>query len=132
MVGIDVTTILFLLHDDVTVQGRQRRLRLRDDADIMMTMLLLLLLLALPNYNYIAIHVLTSGSADVIVAMFLLPDSRVLKKVPIKILPSECTWVRGFECTPMYATPRSFIDAGVHGCMYTQSLLPTYTLTVKF
>ena len=48
MVGIDVTTILFLLHDDVTVQGRQRRLRLRDDADNMITMLLLLL--ALPNY----------------------------------------------------------------------------------
>jgi len=48
MVGIDATTILFLLHGDVTVQGRQRRLRLRDDADIMMTMLLLLLL-ALPN-----------------------------------------------------------------------------------
>ena len=56
MVGIDVTTNLFLLHDDVTVQGRQRRLRLRNDADNMMAMLLLL---ALPNYNYIAIHVCT-------------------------------------------------------------------------
>ena len=58
MVGIDVTTNLFLLHDDdVTVQGRQRRLRLRNDADSMMTMLLLLALL---NYNYsIAIHVCT-------------------------------------------------------------------------
>ena len=70
MVGIDVTTILFLLHDDdVTVQGRQRRLRLRNDADSMMTMLLML---ALPNYNYIAIHVQYFGlrSADVIVAMF--------------------------------------------------------------